>query len=57
MRRRPAFDDLRCVETRPAHAGLFTRVCQLRYTQAGLTSTAFDVPVYPAFVVRGEVGR
>jgi hypothetical protein len=32
-------------------------VCLLRHTQARLASTALDVPVYPAFVVRGEVGR
>jgi len=32
-------------------------VCQLRHTLAGVTSTALDVPVYPAFVIRGEVGR
>jgi hypothetical protein len=43
--------------TRPAHAGPFTQVCQLRHTQAGGTSTALEVPVYPAFVDWGEVGR
>jgi hypothetical protein len=57
MRRRTTFDELRCAKARPAQAGLFASVCQLRHTLAGVTSTALDVPVYPAFVIRGEVGR
>jgi hypothetical protein len=57
MRRRTTFDEPRCANARPAQAGLFASVCQLRHTQAGVASTALDVPVYPDFVVRGEVGR